>query len=190
QVPQTPVTPVSAEAVASLHKQIEQDLYELDEMNRPRLQKHIQKLTHAAQLSFAERTLLLENNQFLAQMNNEAKVRRSIKSEILGTARVMSYEDLENARAMRAAKEATKEAKKAAKEAKKAEYSSKLKEVPLGKKSRGRKTKNYKPEPKVAPVRQPMEQEMSTPGQVIWTCEVLEQDELERSPGKAPIAQM
>ncbi|KFA56115.1 hypothetical protein S40293_00203 [Stachybotrys chartarum IBT 40293] len=97
QVPQTPVTPVSAEAVASLHKQIEQDLYELDEMNRPCLQKHIQKLTHAAQLSFAERTLLLENNQFLAQMNNKAKVRRSTKSEILGTARVMSYEDLENA---------------------------------------------------------------------------------------------
>ncbi|KAI9148700.1 hypothetical protein HJFPF1_10741 [Paramyrothecium foliicola] len=141
-VPQTPVTPVSAEAVASLHKLIEQDLYMLDEMNRPRLEKHLQKLTHAAQLSFAERSLLQENNQFLAQMNNEAKVRRSTKSEILGTARVMSYEDLENARAMRASKEAAKEAKKAAKDAKRVTHSLKLKQAPLGKKNRGRKTKN------------------------------------------------
>lgn len=123
-------------------------------------------------------------------MNNEAKVRRSTKSEILGTARVMSYEDLENARAMRAAKETAKEAKKAAKEAKRAECSFKLKVAPLGKKSRGRKTKNYGPELKVAPVRQPTEQEMSIMGQVIWTCEGLQQDELVRSPLRAPIAPM
>jgi hypothetical protein len=171
QVPQTPITPVSAEAVASLYKLIERDLHMLDEMNKPRLQKHLQKLTHAAQLSFAERTLLLENNQFLAQMNNKAKVRRSAKSEILGTARVMSYEDLENARAMRAAKETAKEAKKVAKDAKRAEYSSRLKAAPLGKESRGRKTKNYGPEPRVAPVRQPTEQEVSILEDIIWTCE-------------------
>ena len=38
-------------------------------------------------------------------MNNEAEVRRSIKSVILGEAKVTSYEDIEEARAKRAAKE-------------------------------------------------------------------------------------
>jgi hypothetical protein len=40
-------------------------------------------------------------------MNNEAKVRRSTKSVVLGKAKVMSYEDIEEARIKRAAKDAT-----------------------------------------------------------------------------------
>ena len=86
----------------------------------PHKERLQQKHTNATQLSFAERALLQEHNRFLAEINNEAKVRRSTKSEILGTARVMSYEDLEKARAERAAKEAAKEAKKGEKKAKKA----------------------------------------------------------------------
>lgn len=39
-------------------------------------------------------------------MNNEAKIRRSTKSLVLGKARVVSYEDLVEARAERAKKEA------------------------------------------------------------------------------------
>ncbi|KAH8707505.1 hypothetical protein GQ44DRAFT_715852 [Phaeosphaeriaceae sp. PMI808] len=42
---------------------------------------------------------------------NEAKVRRSTRSVVLGTARVMSYEGLTEARAKRAEKEAAKEMK-------------------------------------------------------------------------------
>jgi hypothetical protein len=38
-------------------------------------------------------------------MNNEAKIRRSAKSAVLGKAKVMSYEDIEEERAKRAAKE-------------------------------------------------------------------------------------
>jgi hypothetical protein len=114
-LPQTPVTPISAEAVASLHNLIKQDAHVLDETSKQRLQRHVQKLTDAAQLSFAERALLQEHNRFLAKINNEAKVRRSTKSKIIGTARVMSYEDLEKAREERAAKEAEKEARKAKK---------------------------------------------------------------------------
>ena len=94
----------------------------LDKTSKQRLQRHIQKLANATQLSFAERALLREHNQFLTRINNEAKVRRSAKSKILGTARVMSYEDLEKARAERAAKEAEKAA--------------------TGKKKRGRKRKS------------------------------------------------
>lgn len=108
---------MSAEAVVSLQNVIEQGVRTLDETSRQRLQRHIQKLTNATQVSFAERALLQEQNRFLANINNEAKVRRSIKSEIIGRARVMSYEDLEKARADRATKDAEKEAKEAEKEA-------------------------------------------------------------------------
>jgi len=44
-------------------------------------------------------------------ITNEAKVRQSTKSLVLGKAKVMSYEGLEKARAKRADKEAAKEAK-------------------------------------------------------------------------------
>jgi hypothetical protein len=44
----------------------------------------------------------------LTRMNNEAKVRRSTKSIVVGTAKVMSFEDIEVARAARAAKEVIK----------------------------------------------------------------------------------
>ena len=64
-------------------------------------------------------------------MNNDAKVRRSTKSVVLGKAKMMSFEDIEEARAKRAAKEVIK-----------------------GKGKRGRKRKSAvgepEPEPEVA----------------------------------------
>ena len=160
RVPQTPLTPVSVEAVASLHNLITEDANMLDETSKQRIRRHVQKLTNATQLSFAERALLQEHNRFLAEINNEAKPRRAAKSDVLGTARVMSYEDLEKARAERAAKEAAKEAKKAEREAKKAAKEVKkaasatpaAEEATTGKGQRGRKRKNLgeadAPEPK------------------------------------------
>jgi hypothetical protein len=112
-VPRTPVTPVSLEAVASLRILIEQDAHLQDDTSRQRLRRRLQKLTNATQLSFAERALLQDQNAFLNRINNEAKVRRSTKSEIIGTARVMSFEDLERARTARSMKDAEKAAKKA-----------------------------------------------------------------------------
>ncbi|KAF6223573.1 hypothetical protein HO133_000416 [Letharia lupina] len=44
-------------------------------------------------------------------MNNEAQVRRSTKSVVLGKAKVMSYEDLSEARVKRAAKDKASEGK-------------------------------------------------------------------------------
>jgi hypothetical protein len=46
-------------------------------------------------LSFAERALLEEDRQLLKQ-NNEAKHRRATKSTLVGKAKVMSYEDIED----------------------------------------------------------------------------------------------
>jgi len=45
-------------------------------------------------------------------MNNEAKTRRSTRSVVLGKAKVMSYKDIEEARAKRAAKEEAKAKRK------------------------------------------------------------------------------
>ena len=49
--------------------------------------------------------------RFLIEVNNEYKPRRSTTSVVHGNAKVMSYDDLEEARAKRAEKDATKEAK-------------------------------------------------------------------------------
>ena len=105
---QTPVTPVSAEALMLLHNLIKQNAHTLNEVSIQRLQRHLQKLANAAQISFAEHALLYDHNQFLTRVNKEAKIRRLTKSVVLGKAKVMSFEDIEEARAKRAAKEAIK----------------------------------------------------------------------------------
>jgi hypothetical protein len=101
-------TPVTAEALKSLRSLIEQDSHTLDKASKQRLEK----FANTTQISFAERALLEDDNQLLFKQNNEAKVRRSTKSTIVGKAKVMSYEDIEEARANRAAKEAASVLKK------------------------------------------------------------------------------
>ncbi|KAE9373844.1 hypothetical protein N431DRAFT_407564 [Stipitochalara longipes BDJ] len=54
-------------------------------------------------------------------MNNEAKVRRSTQSLVLGKAKVMSFEDIEVARAARAAKDVIKGKGKRGRKRKKAD---------------------------------------------------------------------
>jgi hypothetical protein len=97
---------VSAEGLASLHNLIKQDAHTLNGTSIQRLERHVQKLVDAAQISFAERALLHDQKQILTRMNNEAKVRRSTQSLVLGKAKVMSFEDIEVARAARAVKDA------------------------------------------------------------------------------------
>ncbi|KAF2804475.1 uncharacterized protein BDZ99DRAFT_545203, partial [Mytilinidion resinicola] len=100
------ITLVTIQAFILLHNLIKQ------EANKPgskqRLQRHVQKLASAASISFAKQTLLQDQNRFLYKLNKEAKCRRSTKSLILGKAKVMSYEGLEEARANRAAKDIAK----------------------------------------------------------------------------------
>jgi uncharacterized protein YfkK (UPF0435 family) len=103
--PETPVTPVMVEALTSLHDLIKQDACAAssDEASRQHLQMRVQKLASAAKISFAKQGLLQEHNRLLYNINNEAKVRRSTRSLVIGKAKVMSYEDLDIARAARAA---------------------------------------------------------------------------------------
>jgi hypothetical protein len=110
--PVTPVTPVTTEDVVLLHSLIKQDVGVPDERSRQRLQRRVQKLASAAQISFAKQHLLQDHNRLLARVNSEAKVRRSTRSIVLGKAKVMSYEDLVEARAKRTAKEKAAASKK------------------------------------------------------------------------------
>ncbi|KAF2022603.1 hypothetical protein EK21DRAFT_13809, partial [Setomelanomma holmii] len=107
EVPQTPVTPVTAEALIPLHNLIKEDARALDVVSQRRLQRHVQKLASAAQVSFAECALLQDQNQSLIKINKEAKGRQLTRSVVLGKAKVMSYEDLKEARAKCAVKEKT-----------------------------------------------------------------------------------
>jgi hypothetical protein len=126
-VVQSPVTPVLAEGLMSLQNLIiKQDAYALDEACKQSLQRHLQKFARAAQISFAKGALQQNQIRLLMAINNEAKVRRATKSVVLGTVKVMSYKDLEEARAKRAEQDTAKEAK--------------------GKSKRGRKRKNAMPE--------------------------------------------
>jgi pyruvate/2-oxoacid:ferredoxin oxidoreductase beta subunit len=73
-------------------------------LNR-RGKKRVEKIANAARVSFVERSLLQDHNQFLSKTNSEAKARQSAKSLVLGMAKVMSYEGLEHTQAKRAAKD-------------------------------------------------------------------------------------
>jgi hypothetical protein len=108
EVPESPTTPVSAEAFMSLYNLIKEDTYTLDETGRQRLQRRVQKLAKAGQSTVAYCSLLEDERQSLIKINNEAKVRRSTKSVVLGKAKVMSFEDIEVARAARSAKDIIK----------------------------------------------------------------------------------
>lgn len=104
-LPCTPVTPVTSKALVSLQELINDDAYSLDEVSKIRLRKHLQKLANAATTSFAERALQKEQIRFMYRVNDEAKARRTTKSTVLGKVKVMSYTELKDARAKRAAKE-------------------------------------------------------------------------------------
>lgn len=75
KAPATPVTPVNTEGLTSLHNLIKQDASRLDELSKQRLQRRVQKLASAAQISFAKQGLLQDHNRLLAKINGEAKIR-------------------------------------------------------------------------------------------------------------------
>jgi hypothetical protein len=112
-----PHTPVTAEALTSLRSLIEQDINVLAEPSKSR----VLKLANAAEKRFAECAILLDENKLLFEQNSESKVRKSTRSTVVGKAKVMSWEDLEKAKAVRAAKDqAAADKKQAAEEKKKA----------------------------------------------------------------------
>lgn len=87
-----------------LRSALEKDLSGLSEEAR----LCVQKLANAGADVFAERALLLDRERVLLEQNNEKKARQSVRSTVIGKAKVMSYEDIVEARKRREKKEADK----------------------------------------------------------------------------------
>jgi hypothetical protein len=87
-------TPITTENLISLRRTVEQGSCSLDEKDRHRLQK----LANAAEKAFADRALLLDENRLLFEQNNEKTTRLSMRATVVGTAKVMSYKEIVEAR--------------------------------------------------------------------------------------------
>jgi len=71
-----------------------------------RTKLRIRKVVNAAGNAFADRAILLDKNLLLFEQNNEKNTRTSIKATVVGTAKVLSYEDIIEAQQKRDMKEA------------------------------------------------------------------------------------
>jgi hypothetical protein len=78
-------------------------------------------MLNAAQRVFAERELLRVENKTLIQQNNEKKARKQVKEKKIGDAKIMSFDDILEAKRSRECAEAETARKKNERERKKAE---------------------------------------------------------------------
>jgi hypothetical protein len=67
---------------------------------------YYKKLANAAEHAFADRAILLDENALLFEQNNEKATRKSIRATVVGSARVMTYEDIVEAQKQRDIKDA------------------------------------------------------------------------------------
>ncbi|KAE8440294.1 hypothetical protein EG329_009812 [Mollisiaceae sp. DMI_Dod_QoI] len=89
----------------SLRRQIDDNIAQCKELDDP-CKLYVQKLANAAENAFADRAILLDENSLLFEQNNEKVTRKSIKATVVGSARVMSYEDIVEAQKQRDMKDA------------------------------------------------------------------------------------
>jgi len=94
-------TPVTAEQFASLRKKIEQNMPTLDGHN----QQCLQKMVHAAEKFVSARDLLHQECSDKFKQTIESDARASMRSIVVGKGKIMSFEDIEEARAKREKKE-------------------------------------------------------------------------------------
>jgi hypothetical protein len=169
-------------------------------MSKQRLQKHLQKFAKAAQVFIPKGAFQQNQIQLLMSINNEAKVRRSTKSVILaeveGEAKVMSYKQLEEARAKRAKQDAAKEKRKG-KRGRKPNAETETVDGTADKRKRSRKRKNVVAQAQVAETvevdGEPTPKKVRTskitgPARVSSTRTA--QDECAPGPSNIPVAQM
>jgi hypothetical protein len=196
--PQMLVTPVSVESFILLQNLIiQRDTHALDETSKQNLARHLQKCAKAFQKSSTQAILQEDRIQFLTTINNEAKVRRSTKSLVLGKAKVMSYEDLEEARAKRVVKDSVKEAKGKGKRGRKRKRATpEAEEATADKVKRGRKRKSAvleaeaeepEPEPNAKMART---SKAPAPSRALVMQTPIAEDEIVPEPWRAPVAQM
>jgi hypothetical protein len=100
-----PETPTTSEGLVALRKKVDGILARGGELDRSSILQ-IQRLGNAAENVFADRAILLDENLLLFEQNNERNTRKSIKATAVGSAKVMSYEDIVEAQKQRDMKEA------------------------------------------------------------------------------------
>jgi hypothetical protein len=93
----------------------------------------LQKLLHATEKAFADRSLLHDENESLLKQNDEKRVRQNAKSTVIsqGDARIMLYADIVKAQQRRTAKADVKKAKLPAKHKKKATPKTSVQEIQI-----------------------------------------------------------
>jgi hypothetical protein len=132
--------------------------------------------------------------KFLTTINNEAKVRRSTRSLVLGKAKVISYEDLEAARAKRVAKESTQAAKGKGKRGRKGKNSLPEQEdntAEIARRGRKRKSAEPKvPEPTSKIVRTGNVPKPASALVIQASRTQIDEDEIVPEPWRAPVARM
>ena len=95
-------TPVTRESLTCLRTKFEQETA----LTSP-CRRQFQKLANAAEKAFADRAILLDENKLLFEQNNE-KVTRSNARSVVGTAKVMTYDESLEAQRKRDLKEAAR----------------------------------------------------------------------------------
>jgi hypothetical protein len=93
----------------SLRRQIDESIAQCGELDGP-CKRYVQKLANAVENAFADRAILLDENLLLFEQNNQKAPRKVIKATVLGSARVLSYEDIAEAQKQRDIKETAAEA--------------------------------------------------------------------------------
>jgi hypothetical protein len=126
---QTPTTPTTTEGVQNLFYMLEAKLDAESAAGDPCLQK----LLHATEKAFADRSLLHDENESLLKQNDEKRVRQNAKSTVIsqGDARIMLYADIVKAQQRRTAKADVKKAKLPAKHKKKATPKTSVQEIQI-----------------------------------------------------------
>jgi hypothetical protein len=196
--PVTPVTPVSAAGFAALQDTIIRgDACALDEVNKRNLERHVGKLAKAGQVSLARTALQEDHIRFLLKTNDEAKPRQSTRSIVLGTAKVMSYEDLAAARAKRVEQEEKASARRQKLEearAKRTEQEQNGKVSKSRKRTSVRKRKAGSPRPRNPRIGSGASGASEEPGPIINATQAANADwvggPIAPCPGRAPTAQM
>jgi hypothetical protein len=105
----SPETPTTFAALTTLCQTLERAVTTSDSLE-PQTKTCIRKLTKAAQGAFADRSIMLNENEELFQQNCEKVVRESAKATMVGKAKVMKFEDIQAAKRVREQKEAKKQA--------------------------------------------------------------------------------
>ena len=99
-----PETPKTSESLASLRREIKLNIARQEGLDAY-TKLSIQKVVNAAENAFADRAILLNENMLLFEQNNGKTTCKSIKTTIVGTAKVLSYEDIVEAKRKRDIKE-------------------------------------------------------------------------------------